>query len=62
MAMPTTEASEPVVPRGTKKTLPLNPGRLTAAVMGRLVKELGLSVSASLEDVRQIVSGKIEVA
>ena len=30
--------------------------------MGRLAKELGLNVSASLEDMRQIVSGKIEAA
>ena len=55
--MPTIEASEPVLPHGTKKTLPLNSGRLTAAVMGRLGKELGLSVLASFEDMRQIVSG-----
>ena len=54
MAMPMTEASEPVVPRGTKKTLSLNSLRLTVAVIGRLTKELGLSVSASLEDMRQI--------
>ena len=62
MAMPTTEVSEPVVPHCTKKTLPLNSGRLTAGVMGMLAKELGLSVLATLENMRQIVSGKIEAA
>ena len=49
-----------IVPRGTKKTFPLNSGRLTGAVIRRVAKELGLTVSASVEDMRQIVSGKIE--
>ena len=43
-----------------KKTLLLNSRRLTATVMGRMAKELGLSISASLEDMRQTVSKKIE--
>ena len=62
MATPTTEASEAAVPQAAKKTFPLNSGRLTGIVMRRVAKELGLSVSASLEDMRQIVSGEIEAA
>ena len=50
MAMHTV-TSETVVRRvNTKETLLLNSGRLTATVMGRILKKLGLSVSASLED------------
>ena len=41
------------------KTFPLNSRRLTASVVSRIAKELGLEISASLEDTRQVVSGKI---
>ena len=42
------------------KTYPLNSRRLTASVVGRIAKALGLAISASLEDTRQVVGGKIE--
>jgi hypothetical protein len=58
MAAPTTGTAEEVEARG--QTFPLNSRRLTAAVIARVARELGLSVSASLEDLRQIVGGKIE--
>ena len=42
------------------RNFPLNSGRLTARVVRRIAEELQLNISASLEDTRQIVGGKIE--
>ena len=41
------------------KTLPLNSGRLTATLIRRIARGLGLDISASLEDARQVVSGEM---
>ena len=41
------------------RNFPLNSG-LTARVVRRIAEELELNISASLEDTRQIVGGKIE--
>ena len=35
------------------RTYPLNSRRLTASVVGRIAKALGLAISASLEDMRR---------
>lgn len=42
------------------KTFPLNSRRLTASVISRIARELGLQIAASLEDTRQVVGGKLE--
>lgn len=55
------ENGETGSPRGTRtKTFPLNSRRLTASVIGRIARELGLQIAASLEDTRQVVDGKLE--
>ena len=51
---------EPVVevlPRG--RTLPLNSKRLTGPLVQQIAKSMGLPTSASLEDTRQMLEGKI---
>ena len=51
---------EPVVevlPRG--RTLPLKSKRLTGSMVQQIAKSMGLPTSASLEDTRQILEGKI---
>ena len=42
------------------KTLPMNSQRLTAAVIGRIAKELEVSGLATLEDMRQFLRGRLE--
>ena len=44
-------------PRG--RTYPLNSGRLTGAVVTRIAEGLGLPRSASLEETRQMIEGKL---
>ena len=53
------EAVEATVDRTRVRTYPLNSRRLTADVIGRIAKELGLPTAGSLEETRQILDGKL---
>ena len=60
MAAPAEDSVEEIVARAPNtKTYPFNSRRLTASVMGRIARELGVGGSASLEDLRQIVGGEM---
>ena len=60
MATETAEAAGDEGPRASARTLPLNSRRLTASIVNRIAKELGVTGTASLEDLRQIVEGQVE--
>ena len=47
------------VPKPRGQTYPLNSKRLGAAYLHRIAAELGLPTTASLEDVRQMIDGKL---